>query len=205
MGVLYFKTDPNLSADSFQSTAHNSKSCNASGKASARGRLKCCRCIWDQIWPQSGNLEHGLWIGQKSKWQMQLVELTLLDSKPPQVLKLQMCWSQQLWRSWKGFSEVAIIFFRRFHIGWDYFNAKCPGCSPSVSIKSLRRLAVPSAVEFEDPIWSGEVRDHQSAEAGTAGTATEHHQRGFVWEATRNPKFDSRSSFSLWKCCEFGV
>lgn len=47
-----------------------------------------------------------------------------------------------------------------------------------MSIKSLRRLAVPSAVEFEDPIWSGEVRDHQSAEAGTAGTATEHHERG---------------------------
>ena len=84
--------------------------------------------------------------------------------------------------------------------GWGDFTAilMCPGCSPRMSIKSPmvaaspRRLAVPSAVEFEDPIWSGEVRSHQSAEAGTG---MEHHH-GFLF-LTGNPKLDGGSSISL--------
>lgn len=39
-----------------------------------------------------------------------------------------------------------------------------PGKRPRTAEVLPVRLAVPSAVEFEDPIWSGEVRDHQSAE-----------------------------------------
>ena len=84
---------------------------------------------------------------------------------------------------------IYTYIFRRFHIerhmltGWDYFNAIQLSwmfwMSPSnpsgigIAASSLRRLGVPSAVEFEDPIWSGEVRSHQSREAGTRRSTIE--------------------------------
>lgn len=44
-----------------------------------------------------------------------------------------------------------------------------PGKRPRMAEVLPVRLAVPSAVEFEDPIWSGEVRDHQSMEVRSTG------------------------------------